>query len=180
MKTIECIKSRRSIRKFEDTPVDKKTLESLVEAASYAPSWKNTQVVRYTAVTNASIKERIAKNCVMDFVGNETIIRACPVLIIVSFVHGISGYEKSGESSTSKEDRWEVFDAGVAAQTFCLAAWDKGLGTVIMGVFDAEKVSREAGIPNGETVAALIALGYPGIAPKAPHRKSPEELITWK
>ena len=46
----ECIKGRRSIRKFKDTAIDHQLLEDIVETASYAPSWKHTQIVRYIAV----------------------------------------------------------------------------------------------------------------------------------
>ena len=40
MNTIERIKTRRSIRKFTDVPVAKDTMNEIVSAASYAPSWK--------------------------------------------------------------------------------------------------------------------------------------------
>ena len=40
MNTLECIKTRRSIRKFKPDPVDHATLEFLIGAASYSPSWK--------------------------------------------------------------------------------------------------------------------------------------------
>jgi hypothetical protein len=57
-------------------------------------------------------------------------------------VTGRCGYERDGSFSTPKGDRWEMFDAGIAAQTFCLAAHEMGLGTVIMGVFDENKVNE--------------------------------------
>ena len=46
----ECIRGRRSIRKFTDQPVSHELLAQVVETASYAPSWKHTQIVRYIAV----------------------------------------------------------------------------------------------------------------------------------
>ena len=46
----ECIKGRRSIRKFTEQPIDHSLLEGIIETASYSPSWKNTQIVRYIAV----------------------------------------------------------------------------------------------------------------------------------
>lgn len=46
----ECIRGRRSIRQFSDKPVSHDVLSRIVETASYAPSWKNTQIVRYIAV----------------------------------------------------------------------------------------------------------------------------------
>ena len=56
----ECILTRRSVRKFKDTPVDHAILEGIIETASYAPSWKNTQITRYIAV-EGDLKDRISK-----------------------------------------------------------------------------------------------------------------------
>ena len=49
----DCIKGRRSIRKFKKDPIDPAVLSDLVETASYAPSWKHTQIARYIAVSGA-------------------------------------------------------------------------------------------------------------------------------
>ena len=45
MEAIECIKTRRSIRKYEDKPVDRSLIEEIIEIARFAPSWKNSQSV---------------------------------------------------------------------------------------------------------------------------------------
>ena len=47
MDAIECIKTRRSVRKFTDEKVPVDVVKDIVELASYSPSWKNTQVIRY-------------------------------------------------------------------------------------------------------------------------------------
>lgn len=180
MNTIDCIKTRRSIRKFEDRPVRKDIIEDLVETAAYAPTWKNTQTTRYIAVTDPELKAKIAEDCVLGFKGNTNIITGAPVLIVTTIVHGRAGFERDGSYSTSKEDRWEVYDAGICAQTFCLAAHDAGLGTVIMGVFDEAKVAEVLDIPEGQIVSALIALGYPAQSPEAPKRKSVSDLLSFR
>ncbi len=43
MDTLECIKTRRSIRKFTTDPVPRKDLEELIETARWSPSYKNSQ-----------------------------------------------------------------------------------------------------------------------------------------
>lgn len=58
----ECIKGRRSIRKFADTPVSRDVIADIVETASYAPSWKHTQITRYIAV-EGELKDKIADEC---------------------------------------------------------------------------------------------------------------------
>ena len=62
----DCILSRRSIRKFTDQPVDHELLESIVATASYAPSWKNTQIVRYIAAEGA-LKTALPVNVLLLF-----------------------------------------------------------------------------------------------------------------
>ena len=85
--------------------------------------------------------------------------------------------EKDGSCSTSKGESWLMFDAGAAAQTFCLAAWEHGVGSVIMGIFDPDQVAALLHIPENETVVALIPIGYPAEEPNAPKRKPVEELL---
>ncbi len=174
----ECIKSRRSVRKYSDQDISNGVLSEIIDLARFSPSWKNTQVVRYHVVKNLDIKEKIAQNCVLDFEFNaKTIIRS-KALVIVSVVTKVSGYEKDGSYSTSQEDRWEMFDAGIANQTFCLAAHSKGVGSVILGVFDENKIRQYVPLPENERVTNLIALGYPLEAAKiAPPRKEVSELL---
>lgn len=180
METIECIKTRRSVRKFKEEQIPHTIIQELVELASYSPSWKNTQIVRYTYVEDAELIGRIAAEGLMGFALNEKTVSRVKQLMILSKKDGICGYEKDGSYSTSKGSQWEMFDAGIAAQTFCLAAHEKGIGTVILGVFDDQKVGEIVGIPEGQTVAAIIALGYPVFAPDMPPRKNVDELVTFK
>ena len=100
-------------------------------------------------------------------------------MLLLTFVEGRSGYDRDGSYSTKKEDQWQMFDAGIAAQTFCLAAHEKGLGTVIMGYFDEEEIKKVVEIPEGQTLAALIPIGYPDIDPDAPPRKDASKLLTF-
>lgn len=178
MKIEECIKSRRSVRKYSDEEISNEVLSEIVDLARFSPSWKNTQVVRYHVVKNPDIKEKIAQNCVLGFEFNAKTIVRCKALVIVSVVAGISGYEKDGSFSTSQEDRWEMFDAGIANQTFCLAAHSKGVGSVILGVFDENKIRQYVSLPENERVTNLIALGYPLEPAKiGPPRKEVVELL---
>ena len=102
------------------------------------------------------------------------------MLIAVTFIKGRCGFERDGSYSTKKEDRWQMFDVGAACQTFCLAAKEKGLGTVIMGIFDEDKITELLEIPEERELAALIAVGWPDIAPEAPKRKSVDDLLQFR
>ena len=174
----EGIRTRRSTRKYAEQEISNEVLAEIVDLARFSPSWKNTQVVRYHVIKNAQIKQDIAENCVLNFDFNAKTIVRCPALVVVSVVTGISGYEPDGSFSTPQGDRWEMFDSGIANQTFCLAAHSKGVGSVILGVFDEEKIRQYVSIPSNERVTNLIALGYP-LAPakSAPPRKDVCELL---
>ena len=177
MEALKCIETRRSIRKFKDEALDHEVLEAVVKEASFAPSWKNSQVVRSVVVENQEIKSKIANDAVLGFTYNTVTIEKAAALVVVTMIHGRSGFEKDGSYTTSKEDRWEMFDAGIATQTFCLAAHEKGIGSVIMGIFDEDKVAELISLEEGRKVAALIAVGYPDEEPAQPKRKEVGELV---
>lgn len=179
MNTIERIKARRSIRKFTDKPVARETMNEIVSAAAYAPSWKNSQTVRYIVIESEDILKRIATTATLGFEHNNGIISGCKTLVAAVTLAGKCGYNSDGTFTTSKGDKWEAFDAGIAVQTFCLAASELGIGTVILGIFDEAVMSDILGLPEGQYVAALIAAGYPDIEPVAPSRKSVEELVRY-
>ena len=49
-----------------------------------------------------------------------------------------------------------------------------------MGIFDEAKVAEIVGVPEGQSVSALIALGYADEEPKMPPRKSTDDLLSFK
>lgn len=178
MNLSEGIKSRRSIRKYKTDPIDHSILEDIITTASYAPSWKNTQITRYIAIEDPKLIETIATECVPEF--NAKIIRQAPVLMAITYIKERCGYERDGSFSTSKEDRWQMFDAGIASQSFALAAHEAGLGTVVLGLFDEAKISELLELPDNQALMCLMPLGYPDIDPEAPPRKPVETLLTYK
>ena len=178
MEALECITTRRSVRRFTDEPVTPQQVAQVVAAAAYAPSWKNTQIARYILVEDRSKLQQISTDCVLDFSYNAKTLANAPALVALTMVTGRSGFEKDGSYSSPLQGHWQSFDAGIAAQTFCLAAHALGLGTVIMGIYDPAKVAQVLDVPQGQTVAALIAIGHPGQKPVAPPRKTVEELLT--
>ena len=67
MNTVDCIKTRRSVRKFTEEKVPHEVLEQLVELSRWAPSWKNTQIARYVAVEDEALKSRIAEEATIPW-----------------------------------------------------------------------------------------------------------------
>ena len=179
MDLITGIKERRSIRKFADKMVPHEVLEEIVNVAAYAPSLKNTQISRYIVVED---REKIAalatEETCLGFPYNCKTMSKATAIVVQTMVNGRSGYEKDGSFTTPKGDRWEMYDAGIAAQTFCLAAHEKGIGTCIMGIFDDEKIAELLNLPEGQIVGAVISAGYPDEEPEAPARKGADVILT--
>lgn len=174
----ECIKGRRSIRIFKPDAVAPELIRELIETTSYSPSWKNTQIVRYVAVTGEA-KARIADECTDSWKKNADIINGAPVLIIQCFVKNRSGFERDGSYTTERKDGWQMYDAGISAGNFCNAAYEAGLGSVILGIFDFKKASEILSLPEGTEAVALIPIGYPVEFPPAPKRRTVDELLTF-
>ena len=116
MDLITGIKERRSIRKFQDKKVPHEVIEEIVNVAAYAPSWKNTQIARYIVVEDPEKIAAIAtEDCTLGFTYNIKTMANAPALVLLTMVKGRSGFEKDGSYTTPKGDRWEMFDAGIAA-----------------------------------------------------------------
>lgn len=180
MELSQGIRERRSIRKYQQKPIPHDVIEQIVEDASFSPSWKNTQIARYVFIEDRETIDKIAADMVLGFELNEKTLKRCPAVMLVTYVTKRSGYERDGSFSTPKGDGFEMFDAGIAAQTFCLAAYDKGIGTVITGYFDEEKIAKLVELPENQKIGAVIGMGYPDQEPEAPKRKAVADLLTYK
>ena len=101
MNVSDCIKMRRSIRKYKPDHIDHSIIDSIISIASYSPSWKNTQITHYIAIEDPSILKKIADDYTPVY--NSNIIRQIPMLVAVTFIKGRSGFERDGSYSTKRE-----------------------------------------------------------------------------
>jgi len=174
MEVLEAIKTRRSIRKYKATPVDGKTIELVLEAARWAPSWANTQCWRFIVVQDKDIKNKLADtlnptNSAIDA------IRQAPLVIVACAELGKSGcYD--GVPATDKGD-WYMFDVALAMQNLVLAAHSLGLGTVHVGLFDANEAAEILEVPPGFCVVEMTPLGYPDQVRDPRPRKELSEIV---
>ena len=174
MELQNCIETRRSIRAFNDTNVSDEIIATLVDAAKYAPSWKNTQVTRYYAVKSADVKSKIL-DAMPDF--NQPAYKSAPVIIISSVVKERSGYNRQGEFDSPKGKGWQMYDCGCSNMLFTLKANELGLGTVIMGLYDEAAIANIIDLPETEEIVSIIALGYYDAAPEMPKRKGSDIIL---
>jgi len=168
------LKDRRSIRKFIDKPIDKEVENELLEAVKWSPSWANTQCWEIIVVRDDEKRRKIQE----AFFGKNPAIKAvvsAPLLFAFCAKKGVSGFYNN-EAPTILGD-WFMYDLGIATQSFCLCAYSKGLGSVITGLFDHEKVKKVLNIPDDVQVVSLIPVGYPDQRPKPPKRKDQASFV---
>ena len=172
MELLDCIKERRSIRK--DKRVTEELIKQVVDAAVYAPSWKNTQVTRYYAIIDSETKMELVK-AMPDF--NKDAVSTAAVVFVATVLKARSGYNREGLPDTSKGSGWQMYDCALSNMLLCLEATELGLGTVIMGYYDEAMINQIISIPDTEEVAAIIPMGYPDEEPQMPKRKGSDIIL---
>jgi nitroreductase len=183
MDTFEAIKTRRSIRKYKSAPVSDEDLQKVLEAAHWAPSWANTQCWRFIVVRAPEIKTAVADSLMKVKFDDEWLdnaaagaIKQAPILIVACAEMGIAGYRSDGTPATDKGD-WLMFDVALVMENMTLAARALGLGTVIVGAFDAKKAAEILGVPEGYCVVTMTPLGFPDHTGQAPPRKALSDTV---
>jgi nitroreductase len=179
METLEAIKTRRSTRRFRDTPVEDEKLQKVLEAVRMAPSWANMQCWRFIAVKEKSRKEKISElSFVESFFAprgykanpSKKGIAEAPVVIVAC--------ADPQQSGVLWSQYYYMTDLGIAAENLMLAAHDLGLGTVFVGVFDEEKLRKLLNIPAEIRIVGIFPLGYPLEEKKeGPTRKTLNEIV---
>jgi nitroreductase len=173
METMECIRSRRSIRQFTEQTISDEVMQELLEAVRWAPSWANSQTWEVVVVKDPETRKKLVDATSVNR-GSQAIIEAAAVMVFCSR-QGVSG-TKEGVYATSKGD-WSMFDCALACQNFCLAANSRGLGTLYIGRFNHQQVDAILGLPAGIESVVIIPVGFAAKVPKAPPRKSLAEFV---
>ena len=174
MDSMEAIKGRRSVRSYTSDPIPEEKLRKVLEAVRWAPSWANTQCWETIVVREHGTKKQLAETLPPGNPSREAIVQA-PLTLALIGIEGRAGFYK-GTAATDKGD-WYMFDCGLAAQNLCLAAYAEGLGTVIVGLFDAAKAAKVLQVPQGKAVVIITPLGFPEKVPAPPKRKEIEEFL---
>ena len=180
MEFFEALSTRRSIRKYQDRPVEEEKLRAVLEAVRASPTWANMQCARVVVVRDPETRRGISE---LSFVesffapkgyksnpAREALATAPVVLVLCA---------DPAHSGTLRGQEYYLVDAGIAAQSMMLAARALGLGTVFVGVFEEEPLRDLLGIPENVRVVGLFPLGYPAEEKKeGPRRKPLEEICS--
>ena len=173
----ELLEARRSIRKYNpEKKINEAVIKELIYAAQQAPSWKNSQTARYYCILSEDMLKKFKKECLPEFNANNC--DGAAALIVAAFVKNRAGFERAtGEPTNELGNGWGCYDLGLANENLILKARELGLGTLIMGIRDAEKIAGLLEIPDDNIIVSVIAVGYPDIAPEKPKRKETDEIV---
>jgi nitroreductase len=165
MELMQAIRARRSIRNFQDKPVEEEKLLAVLETGRLAPSARNMQDWRFIVVRDKATRgdlARAAKN--QQFVGQApVVIAACGTSDMV-MTCGQPAY---------------TIDVAIALDHMTLAAASLGLGTCWIGAFYEDRAKEILGVPEGVRIVALLPLGYPAEEPLPRPRKDLDEILAW-
>jgi nitroreductase len=150
VEALEAILSRRSIRTYEQRPVEPADIETLLRAAMAAPSAGNQQSWRFVVVTDRGQLDRLAG--ATPYSG---MLAHAPLAVVVCGDHTSERYP---------EDYW-VEDCSAAMENLLLAAHAIGLGAVWLGYHprqDRKDNAREIlGLPDDIDTLGVASVGYP-------------------
>ncbi len=169
----DVIKTRRSVRSYDATKtISEAEVRELLLSAQEAPSWANQQPTKYYVAQSAAMVDSV-KNYIG---GNRRNVEGAPVLIISTFERGKSGFFRENPAN-ELGDLWGAYDNGLANCYLILKARAMGFDTLIMGMRDADALRRLFGIPESETITAVISLGYRSGEPRQPQHKNLDDIV---
>ena len=149
----ELLKQRWSPLAFADRAVEPEKLQSILEAARWAPSCFNEQPWRFILCrkVDADAHQRLV-GCLSE--GNVAWASKAPVLML--------SVAKRTFTHNGKPNRHAPYDVGAAVACAIVEATQLGLVVHQMAGFDAEKARTVFAIPADYEPMAVIALGYIG------------------
>ena len=168
--TVDAIRKRRSVRKYEEREVTDEQLGQVLEAARLAPSWKNQQTWQFLVIRDAGKRQAVAE--VLEGNPSQRGVAAAPVLIVVCADPEQSGVENGKE--------YYMADIGIVMDHIMLEAADMGLGTVFIGWYDEGRMREVLGVPEQFRIVGMTPLGYPAKEPRPVPRKELDELVHWE
>lgn len=161
---IEVIRTRRSCRKYKDQPIDRQTLEAVLEAGTYAPTGKNTQCAFIVAVENPEDRKAVSRlNAAFTQNPNGEPYHGAPAVLIVF----------------GPDTNLGVLDGAAVTMNMANAAHAVGLATCWVNrsqdVFDTEEgkaLMKKWGLDPELRGIASLAIGYAdGELPRPRDRK---------
>jgi coenzyme F420-0:L-glutamate ligase / coenzyme F420-1:gamma-L-glutamate ligase len=189
---------RRSIRRYQDRSIPRDVLESVLNAAVFAPSAHNRQPWRFAVITSSDVQHdlalamgaRLRSDLAADGVLPEVIekdatrsysrITGAAALILACMSMADMDHYPDQRRSTA-ERLMASQSTALAVQNLLLAAHEEGLGACWMcaPLFCPEIVISQLELPADWEPQALITLGYPAET-KQSTRQPLESKVIWR
>ncbi|MBQ7841646.1 MAG: nitroreductase family protein [Lachnospiraceae bacterium] len=163
MNVMEAIAARRSIRKYEDRPVEQEKIQKILESMRLAPSAGNGQKWKFFAVVDPAVIEKIGSVCL----GTPDWIKTAPA-ILIGAGYG-PGIMTCGHDTSS-------VDLTIPMSYASLEAVELGLGTCLIASYKQEDVCGILGLDDSWRIPLIATLGYGAEAPDARPRKDAAEV----
>jgi nitroreductase len=177
MKMLDHLKARRTVRKFKPDPIPQPVLDLIFEAAMWAPSHGNTQPWEFVTIgptTRGKLLKMLQAKAEELLVDPALPTPRRAALLALKEDFGGAPFMVAVLSRPPTEDIEKIenpLSAATAVQNMTLAAWDAGIGAVWLTLGAAPPVRPLLGVPEGASVVALLAMGYPEEVPPAPPRE---------
>jgi len=168
MEFFEVVRKRHSIRAFKDKEIEKEKLEKLLYVANSAPSAGDLQAYQIFLV-----KKFAQKAALSNAAYGQDFIAQAPVNLVFC-VDPLRSARKYGKRGS---ELYSLQDATISAAYIHLAAVDLGLGSVIVGAFDEEAVSKILNLPGILRPIIILPVGYPNEEPETTPRRKINDLV---
>ena len=172
------IMERRSVRKYQDRPVEEDAILRMLEAARQSPSGSNTQPWRFIVIRDPALRERVAA---VDH-GQKWLAKAPVLIACVGDVCCRTEPFRTEEDSPQEELKQVIRDTAVATEHLLLEAEHLGLGACWTAWFRQDDLRPVLRVPESKYVCGVVAVGYPAETPPPRPRRALSELVhyeTW-
>jgi len=164
----ELIRNRKSVRAYDARPIEDEKINSLFEAARWAPSSANEQPWMYLYATRKDQPELWQKLYECLNVGNKLWAAGAPLLVL--------SLTRARFEKNNMPNGFAHFDLGAANSFLALQAVEMGLQLRQMGGYSQEQARKTLNIPDDFVLGSLIAVGYPGDPETLPEPLRTREL----
>ena len=161
MDALDCIRTRRSVRKYKDKPVPWDNIVEILQAAKFAPFAGNIMNCKLIVVKNDDKRKSIAEACSQQYW-----MQDAPIHIVV-----VGEPEKMERSYGTRGVRlYGIQGIAAAIENMLLAAHAIGLGACWIGTFDEDEIKRLCNLPEHVDLHAIITIGYADEHPEMPFK----------
>ena len=150
----EKIISRRTIRRYQRKEVPREVLIKCVDAARLSPSAANKQPLKYIIVNEKNLLREVFSTLhwagyLPEFSPTEDEMPMAYIIILLD------------KNISTKAEH----DAGIAAMSISMVAYDEGIGSCILGAVDRDRLREILRIPEHLEILLVVSLGYPAESP---------------